>query len=158
MDDFVRCPQCDDDLPGEDWERHLSTHGYFKRPDAAPPKEDDPVDVVAMRAARERQYGIRTPEVEPVAWRVQAYNHSGKPTYCMYFDDKPDISRYVNDPKLTPLYASPPQVSEEMVERAYDFAWDRLAPNTHDERMKLPSDARSFMRDLLRAALQKGEG
>ncbi len=39
MDEFVRCPQCDDDLPGEEWEQHLGTHGYFKRPEATPPKE-----------------------------------------------------------------------------------------------------------------------
>ncbi len=38
MDEFVRCPQCDDDLPGEEWEQHLGTHGYLKRSDAAPPK------------------------------------------------------------------------------------------------------------------------
>ena len=45
------------------------------------------------------------------------------------------------------------EVTEEMVDAAHNFAWDRLAPNSHHKRMEIPSDARGFMRELLRAAL-----
>ena len=52
MDEFVRCPQCDDDLLGEDWEQHLSTHGYFKAADAPEgPWEELKADRDRLRAA-----------------------------------------------------------------------------------------------------------
>ena len=30
MDDFVWCPECDDDMEGSQWEAHLRSHGWTR--------------------------------------------------------------------------------------------------------------------------------
>ncbi len=58
MDDFVRCPQCDDDLPGSDWSQHLSKHGWVRVEEYS--RVVDKFD--ACRAALARRYKADTGE------------------------------------------------------------------------------------------------
>lgn len=107
MDDFVRCPQCDDDLPGDDWEQHLGTHGYFKRPDAAPPKE---VLQGIEEAAKGEGRHINDDELE-VMPDGQAVDSAGK--------HSTDVNGAPSEP--------PPSAAEALARRFHE-EYERLAP------------------------------
>ena len=137
---------------------------WGKRPDAAPPEECEHTRSWFSELCAECGYEIgrrpervRTPEVEPVAWR---YRVQGSSQDWLVTDRKPVEKGW----EFHPLYASPPEVTQEMVLNCL-----LLDQNDWWAGLKTREDfqvAAKLLTESLRAALhgadtahrQKGEG